>query len=409
MNLTGLKNYIMADFKWQYWLTVFFIMVLLALHIIAESTTTPQGFLKYIQDFLPEAVSAGIGAMIAFCINGYRNKSIKIIPHVIYPFVSGTLVLFAVLLVGGVFSTVEVSISGNGDGQFNEGEYQRISRVNEDLVKLKKNIKVSLALDYNEFARQSDDYPQPVDVDKTHSEVISKIVSNEKYDIYELDLIWIPEFVEKGWIIPLDKYREKSDVRYTFWIEQEAGRFLRKKDGKKIMQNYVRANFLNVGFLIYRVDLFHELIGKDREPSSWDELVEWLYEIKEKYGDDYDGFVFQGYPYEGLLVNFFEIFWAYGGEIYEEYGVPQVNTPEAVKALNFFKTLLEDGIIPKEVLGFNEARSQEFPYHKERFQIQILEKQGECNVQATFIQRCCNGLCQDVPGGMVLCHIKRCL
>jgi multiple sugar transport system substrate-binding protein len=356
--LARLREHFAVDFQRRYWLSVLIITALLALHIVAKSGTSPPVFLKYIQDFLPEAISAVIGALIAFSVHDYRNKSLKIRPHVIYPLVAGVPFFFLILLSFGVFSTTEISISGNGDGQFDKGEFQRISRINADLAKLKKNVKVSLDMNY-EFARQTEDYPQPVNVNRVYSKLTEGIEGGEKYDIYELDIIWIPEFVEKGWIVPLDQYRKKSDVLYTYWIEQEAGRFACEVDGNTVMQTHVRANFINVGFLMYRIDLFHELIGKEGEPSSWDELVEWLYEVREKYGDAYDGFVFQGDEYEGLLVNFFEILWAHGGEVVEEDGIPQVNTPVAVKALSFLEKLIQDGIVPEEVLTYNEALSQE--------------------------------------------------
>jgi multiple sugar transport system substrate-binding protein len=351
-----LQNHFKADFKWQYWLLIFVFVILLSLHIIAQSTPSPPRFLKIIKDFLHDGIAAGVGAIAVFYLNDYKSKKLKIVPHVIYPFASGTLLLFAILL--GVFSTVEIRMAGNGDGQFSGNEIQII---NDDLSKSNRNINVSIGLDYNKLARQTKEEPHSVNVNKIYDILTKQIESGEEnYDVYELDVIWIPYFVEKGWIIPLDLYREKSDTRYTFGIEQEVGRVVYKKDKTTLgKQTFAVPNFLNTGFLMYRVDLFHELIGKDGEPSSWDELVEWLYEIKEKYGDEYDGFVFQGDQYEGLMVNFFEILWAYGGEIYEVNGIPQVNTPEGIKTLKFFKKLLEDGIIPKDVLNFNEVKSLE--------------------------------------------------
>lgn len=351
-----LVNHIKADFKWQYWLFIFVFVIIFSLHIISQSAPSPHRFLKYIRDLLPQAVAAGLGAIVANYVNAYKDKSLKIIPHVIYPIVSATVLLFTILLFSGVFSTVEIRIGGNGDGQFSGDEIQRI---NDDLAKINKNIKLSLGLDYNKIARQAKEEPHSVDVNKIFSNLVKQIEGGEgKYDIYELDVIWIPLFVEKGWIIPLDQYWKRSDVRYTFGIEQEAGRVVYRK-GKTTLrkETFAVPNFFNVGVLMCRVDLFHELIGKDREPSSWDELVEWLYEIKANYGDEYDGFVFQGDQYEGLMVNYMEILWANGGEIIEENGIPQVNTPEGIKALNFFKKLLEDGIIPKEVLTYNEVKS----------------------------------------------------
>lgn len=346
------------DFKWQYWLLIFALVIILSLHIIARSAHSPYRFLIYIQDFLPEAIAAAVSAVITNYINDFNNKSLKMVPHVIYPLIAGTVLFLAILSFSDVFSTVEIVISGMGDGQFTENEIQRI---NDELGENNKNVKLSLGMNYCRIAGQAGNGCPPVNVNKVYSALTAQIESGEnKSDIYELDVIWIPYFVKKGWIIPLDQYRNKSKIRYTFGVEQETGRFVYKKDGSTpYKQTFVVPSFLNVGFLMYRVDLFHRLIGKDREPSSWDELIEWLYEVKEKYGDEYDGFVFQGARYEGLMCNYMEILWANGGEIVEENGIPRVDTPEGVRALEFFARLLRDGIIPREVLTYNEAKSLE--------------------------------------------------
>ncbi len=346
------------DFKWEYWLLIFALVIILSLHIIAQSSHSPYRFLRYIRDFLPEATAAAISAVITNYINDFNNKSLKMIPHVIYPVITGTVLFFTILFFSGVFSTVEIVISGNGDGQFSANEIQKI---NDEMEEGNKNLELHIGMDYCQIARQTKYSCPSVNVNKVYSVLTGQIKNGENdYDIYELDVIWIPYFVKKGWIIPLDQYRDKPKIRYTFGVEQEIGKFVYKKDDTTpYKQTFIVPDFLNVGFLMYRVDLFHRLIGKDREPSSWDELIEWLYEIKEKYGNEYDGFVFQGARYEGLMCNYMEILWANGGEIIEENGIPIVNTPEGVRALKFFSTLLKDGIIPEEVLTYNEAKSME--------------------------------------------------
>ena len=346
------------DFKWQYWLLIFAFVIILSLHMIAQSAHSPYRFLRYVRDFLPEAIAAAISAVITNYINDFNNKSLKMVPHVIYPLIAGTALFFTILFFSGVFSTVEIVISGNGDGQFNANEIQKI---NDGLEEGNKNLKLFLGMNYCRIAGQTETGCPPVNVNKVYSLLTRQIENNKNnYDIYELDAIWIPYFVKKGWIIPLDQYRDKPKIRYTFGVEQETGRFVHKRDDTTpYNQTFIVPNFLNVGFLMYRVDLFHRLTGKDREPSSWDELIEWLYEIKEKYGDEYDGFVFQGDRYEGLMCNYMEILWANGGEIIEENGIPIVNTPEGISALKFFRKLLKDGIIPEEALTYNEAKSLE--------------------------------------------------
>ncbi|MGA1867208.1 MAG: extracellular solute-binding protein [bacterium] len=353
-----LKNALRADFRLRYWIPMVGFGVFLAFYIINQSSPLEQNIiLEYIRDVLPEILAAGAGAIVANYLNDYKDKSLKIMPHMVYPGVFSIFLVFIILIFSGVFTTVEIKICGNMYGQFS-GE--KIKVINKDLKKIKGRVKVILCQDYNKIAPQVKDASQSVNVTNVYSFLCNKLKGDDfRCDIFEIDGVWLSDFAQKNWIIPIDSYREKADNRYTFGIDHEVCKLKYPVDNPHSLKVFGVPNSVNVGFLMYRVDLFNKLIQKNSEPASWDELIEWLYEIREKYGSTYDGFVFQADQYEGLLCCYLEILWAMGGEIFIHNGIPRVYTPEGVKTLCLLKKLLADGIVPKEVLTFNEVMSMD--------------------------------------------------
>jgi len=235
---------------------------------------------------------------------------------------------------------------GNGDGQFDGGELEKLNTQLQD-----KNIKLSLGLDYQKVAAQAQDKAHYVNVNKVYSVLETELSGENNLDIVDLDVIWISHFAHNDWIVPLDSPQIRSNNRYKFGVEHEAGKVLVKHaDGSKKVSTFAKPNFLNVGFLMYRTDLMKQ-IGA-RIPKTWDELLEILRQAKDK---NFDGFVFQGGKYEGLLVNFIEILWAKGGDI-DENGMPIVHTPESVSALQLMKLLFKEGLSPREVLSYDEVK-----------------------------------------------------
>ena len=62
--------------------------------------------------------------------------------------------------------------------------------------------------------------------------------------------------------------------------------------------------------------------------------------------------------YEGLTCNFAEAVDSAGGQITDENGKPNVNTPEALKGLSFLTDSFKDGTIPKAAITWKEEESR---------------------------------------------------
>ncbi|GAA1452379.1 ABC transporter substrate-binding protein [Nocardiopsis tropica] len=122
-----------------------------------------------------------------------------------------------------------------------------------------------------------------------------------EFDVLGLDVIWTGEFADYGYIESLEDLRSEVDgvsldgsVDSAQW-QQEL---------------YALPYSSNGAFLYYRTDLV------DEPPATWEELYETGTEAAEEAG--ISGYVGQGDQYEGLVVNFLELYWSAGGELFDD-------------------------------------------------------------------------------------------
>ncbi len=163
-------------------------------------------------------------------------------------------------------------------------------------------------------------------------------------DVYLIDLIWVAEFATAGWIAPLNA-RLPPGARGDFLAAPLAAAGYRGK-------LYAVPRFSEAGLLCFRKDLV------PAAPRTWGELREVARATR---GPQLAGYVFQGKQYEGLVVNFLELLWSAGGEVFGRDGRVTVNDRAGVAALTFLVDLLETGIAPRGTLTYMERESlQEF-------------------------------------------------
>jgi len=184
--------------------------------------------------------------------------------------------------------------------------------------------------------------------DFVHDAFVNELVNGEtQTDLYALDTIWIAEFAAAGWLKPLDGYFDKDSLDQIMAKPLENAHY-----GGRL---YALPWYTDSGVLFYRKDLLDDLGA--HPPLTWPELVEqarWL----QRSGKVRHGYLFQGDKYEGLTLNFLELFWANGGELAEEDGF-RLNVPEAEETLRFMQQLLEENLAPREVLQYKETQSRE--------------------------------------------------
>lgn len=169
----------------------------------------------------------------------------------------------------------------------------------------------------------------PASSDEQHQFfAINFAARSSDFDVISLDVIWVPEFANAGWIRDLTGLMPADEWRGFFSGDLEAvtyrGRY------------YAVPWYIDAGLLYYRKDLL-EKYGFP-PPTTWYDLVRIAQDITKKEGNIY-GFVWQGKQYEGLVCNVLEYIWSNGGDVLID-GKPVINRPQNVQALQFVRDLV---------------------------------------------------------------------
>jgi ABC-type glycerol-3-phosphate transport system substrate-binding protein len=149
------------------------------------------------------------------------------------------------------------------------------------------------------------------------------------YQIFGIDIMYIPEFAEAGWIVPIKKYLT-SDYDFEDILPGFRNAYAWKGE------YYGVPVYGETTLLMYRKDLFEK--ENIKVPTTMDELwkaAEHFYRPPNMYG-----IALRGIRGEGLNVYIWTGFLrAFGGE-YLKDSEPVFNSPEAVQATTFYKDLI---------------------------------------------------------------------
>lgn len=185
--------------------------------------------------------------------------------------------------------------------------------------------------------------PMPDSATERHDLYVTYFAAGEKDpDVLMLDVIWSAEFAPflEDLTDDYDYFELKEFLPGTIMSVTVNGRIV------------AIPWFTDAGLLYYRKDLL-EKYGYKNPPRTWDELVEMAKKISQAEG--IIGFVWQGARYEGLVCDFLEYLWSFGGEVIDEKGKVVIDSPQAVQALQFMVDLIyKHRITPEGVVTYME-------------------------------------------------------
>jgi len=171
--------------------------------------------------------------------------------------------------------------------------------------------------------------------------------SGNPYDLIYMDVIWVSEFADKGWL--LDLSNRISPKELTKFLESDvlAGRY---------QNGLYRLPFRSdIGLLYYRTDLLKQ--GGFQPPETFQDLLK-ISQALQKQGVIQWGYLWQGREYEGLSAMFVEVLQGYGGfwinPANREVGLDR---PEAIAAVQFLIRTVEERISPAAVVSYSEDES----------------------------------------------------
>ncbi|MFA3783453.1 ABC transporter substrate-binding protein [Melioribacteraceae bacterium 4301-Me] len=178
---------------------------------------------------------------------------------------------------------------------------------------------------------------QPTYTDQRRQSLIVSLEAKQPNpDLFLMDVVWINQFAKSNWLEPLNKYIERDNYSIDKFFE----RVINSVD--KLERNiYALPIFLDVGLLYYRKDLLKKY-GFANPPQTWKQLINLAKLVQRKEREinkDFYGFVWQGAQYEGLICNFMEFIYSFGGSITNENKI-QLITYANTSALTFMHNLI---------------------------------------------------------------------
>jgi trehalose/maltose transport system substrate-binding protein len=188
----------------------------------------------------------------------------------------------------------------------------------------------------------------PTDTDTNRASLITTISGGATSpDVYMGDVIWPAQFGHAGLAVPLSKYFPSS-----YWSSFAPGLVSGATYNGQV---YGAPFFEDQGFLYYRKDL----LTKEHlsVPTTWQQLETDAVKIKNAGLTKY-GYVWQGDSYEGLTCNFMEYLGSAGGSVLNSgMSKSTLDSPAAVQAATFMRSLITSGASPSAVTTFQEANA----------------------------------------------------
>ncbi len=182
----------------------------------------------------------------------------------------------------------------------------------------------------------------------THDQYVAQLSGGSSaVDLYQVDVIWPPEFAAAGWILPVDKW-----ITGTFRDDLLPGPKLGTTIGGKM---YAFPLFTDSGILVYRTDLLAKY--KQAPPQTFMDLVKVAQTIMKHEPSVPNGILWQGAQYEGLFCDVCELIWGNGGNILENFTGPKVviDTPNNRYAVQWMvDTIHKYKIAPLAVTTYME-------------------------------------------------------
>lgn len=161
-------------------------------------------------------------------------------------------------------------------------------------------------------------------------------------DIFMIDIVNPAQYTAAGWLEPLNPYLGEP--------EQALKHHLPVYSSSNVINGKVMAmpGFADAMFLYYRKDLLDKY--KLREPKTWDDVAAASKKILEgEKNPNLQGLSIQGAPIEGAVCTFLLPYWSQGKNFNDASGRLTLDKPTAVKGLNHWLSLVDQGVIRKNV------------------------------------------------------------
>jgi multiple sugar transport system substrate-binding protein len=157
------------------------------------------------------------------------------------------------------------------------------------------------------------------------------------YDVIMLDDPWFPKLAADGGLTPLPSRPDADFLASTLAVCRQSGTY------------YAFPYVGNSQLFFYRKDLFDKY--KLGVPDRWEKILSDAKTIGA--GEKMFGYVMRAAPGNSAVTDFMPLLWAFGADIFDAQGKPNLASPEGIEALRFMVELGKYS--PPGYAGFNAA------------------------------------------------------
>ena len=175
---------------------------------------------------------------------------------------------------------------------------------------------------------------------------------NSELDLVYMDIIWVSRFANNDWIMNLSNLVSKQQRKQ---LEQN---FLKNDlQGGYYDNNLYRIPLLSdISVLYYRKDLLKNI--RKQPPETFEDLIKISKKLQTQ-GKVEEGYLWQGRQYEGTVTVFIEILKGYSGFwIKPDTNEVGLDRPEAIDAVKFLRSMIENKVSPRSVATDQEAETR---------------------------------------------------
>lgn len=170
------------------------------------------------------------------------------------------------------------------------------------------------------------------------------LLGDSPYDLVTMDVIWTPKFAAAGWLVDLTEQFSPQDLAAFSPADVNGGRYQ-----GRLYRIPLRSD---VGMLYYRKDLLEQ--AGLAPPQTFEDIATLSKVLQEKQMVRW-GYLWQGKQYEGLSAMFVEVLKGFGGFwVDPETLEVGLDRPEAIRAVQFLRDTINQGISPPGVTTYVE-------------------------------------------------------
>jgi multiple sugar transport system substrate-binding protein len=184
----------------------------------------------------------------------------------------------------------------------------------------------------------------PRDADGQREQMVRRLAAEDTdLDLLGLDVTWVPEFAEAGWLAEFTGSNKEAASEDVLKIPLETATWNDKL--------YAATMNTNVQLLWYDKTL------TPTPPKTWEEMLEMSQELKDE--DKPYEILFTGAQYEGLVVAFSTLVNSAGGHILSEDGARVEMDAGAIAGLDMLRKLATSGLVSPSLSASQEQQIHE--------------------------------------------------